>query len=118
VSTAIADIAAIEAYVMPKPARGQQVLWFPHANRTEEPEIAFAIKVGTRTLVIQTAGGVSIDTVRHIEDPKLQLNEHQRLSGAWAFPEGQSDAESQKQLVQLRNQMSALEQRVKALEKK
>ena len=74
----------IENWVMPKPSRGQQVLWFPHASKHEEPEIAFIKEFGKRSVVINV-NGVAWDGVRHINDPKLELNEFQRQNGAWAF---------------------------------
>lgn len=82
-----ADVARLESFKMPRPKTGAQLLFYPHASPTEDPEIAFALKVSHRSVLVQTASGATIDTVRHITDPKLQLNESQRESGAWDFPE-------------------------------
>ncbi len=76
----------LEQYVMPRPARGQQVLWYPDADRTKEPEIAFVKGVSKRSLVLQV-NGVAIDTVRHVNDPKMKVNEFQRVNGGWDYPE-------------------------------
>jgi hypothetical protein len=82
-----AELLAVETYAMPRPKKGVQLLWYPHANPTEDPEIAFALKVGHRAVLLQTASGVAVDTVRHLSDPKLHLNDDQRANGAWDFPE-------------------------------
>lgn len=99
----------IAAYQMPRPSLGSQILWYPHASRTETPEIAFVLKAGARSIVITTAGGASIDTVRHVDDPKLELNEYQRLNGAWDFPE------TERILPELQKRVSALEAEIKEL---
>ena len=84
------EVAQVEQFRMRKPAIGQQVVWYPHADVNELPQIAFALEVGARALVLQVAG-TAIDGVRHITDPKLHMNEHQRANGAWDFPESEKD---------------------------
>lgn len=93
----------VERWVMPRPARGQQILWYPDADRHKEPEIAFVQTVSHRTLTIQI-GRQSMDQVRHINDPKLKINEFQRQNGAWDFPAD-------------KHKVFDLEQRVATLEK-
>lgn len=84
------EVAQVEQFRMRKPAVGQQVVWYPHADVNELPQIAFALEVGARALVLQVAG-TAIDGVRHLTDPKLKMNDHQRLNGAWDFPESEKD---------------------------
>lgn len=98
----------VQAWKMPRPARGQQILWFSDADRTKEPEVGFVQTIGNRSLVIQV-GRTAMDSVRHIDDPKLQLNETQRAHGAWDFPQ------SEKALLQ---EFAELKSRVEALEKR
>lgn len=107
----VQEIEALEAYRMPKPSRGQSVLWFPHANPQEVPEVAYVRQVGTRGLII-TVSGVQYEAVRHVTDPKLKLNEHQRAGGAWDFPETDRDA------AQIKTDIGTLKQRVEQLEAK
>lgn len=101
----------IQEFKMPNPARGQQVLWYQHASPSEHPEVAFVRKVGHKSIVIQLAGGICVDTVPHINDPRLRLNEDQRSSGAWDFPETERDIATLKQQVEsLKSRMDSLEE--------
>lgn len=84
--TATLSPEELENYVMPRPAKGQIVLWYAHGNPTEAAEVAFVRQVGKRSLTLNV-NGVGYDTVRHLTDPKLSLNQWQRASGAWDFPE-------------------------------
>lgn len=110
----VEEIEKLEAFVMPKPARGQQVLWYPRGIKSETPEVAFCREVGKRGIVL-AIGGVSYESVRHIDDPKLALNEHQREGGAWDFP-GDPTAELQSKFAKLEERFAALEARILTLE--
>jgi hypothetical protein len=89
-------------FTMPKPARGQPILWFPDANRHAIPEVGFVREIGHSSLVIYV-GGVPLDSVRHIDDPRLKQNAHQRENGAWDFPESERD------MITLRERVDKLE---------
>lgn len=108
----VADIrrAEIAAYTMPKPAIGQPVMWFPSGTRQTRGEVVFVIRAGNRNIVVQRAGGICEEGVRHIDDPKLQLSEEQRIGGAWDFTD---DA---KNIVAYATKLADLEARVKYLE--
>lgn len=100
------DLAKIEQFKMPRPTLGSAVLWYPHATLTERPTVGFVMEVGARNLTVQVQG-VVYESVRHIRDPKLQLNEHQRENGAWEFPEKSDDG--------LERRVAALEVKVNML---
>lgn len=72
-------------FVMPKPARGQAIVWYPHGVKDCNSEVAFVLQVGTRNIILSRASGVCEESVRHIDDPKLQFSAEQRESGAWDF---------------------------------
>lgn len=76
----------ISNFTMPRPSRGQCIAWYPNGTRGDS-ETAFVLSVGKRNIVLRTATGIPMETVRHIDDPKLQLNAEQRASGAWDFTE-------------------------------
>jgi hypothetical protein len=101
---------AIEAFVMPKPEIGQGVTWYSSGTRSGPGEMAFVLEVGRRNIVLQRASGTAEASVRHVDDPKLQLNEEQRATGAWDF------TKRDKQLDRLLVEMTDLKERVKTLE--
>jgi len=78
-------IDPIMAFKMPDVTLGKEILWFRFGEKGKQAEVAFVIKKGERNLRIRTAGGIVIDAVRHVDDPKLKLSEEQRTSGAWDF---------------------------------
>ena len=80
----------VNAFRPPRPARGQQVLYYPHASRSDQPEVAFVRAVGQRSLVLNI-NGQPRDGVKHIDDPRLELNADQRADGAWDFAENDRD---------------------------
>lgn len=75
----------IDAFTMPKPMRGQSVLFYRNGTKGGQPEVGFILKVGTRNLMVMLASGIAQESVRHIDDPRLQLNDAQRACGAWDF---------------------------------
>ncbi len=81
----------INQFTMPRPRPGMSVLWYRHGVRMGgphgEPEMAFVLKVSNRNIKVQTADGMVYTPVPHIEDPKLQVNDYQRMNGAWEFTE-------------------------------
>ena len=104
----------IAQFVMPRPCVGQSVTYYPHANPASH-ELAFVLKVEHRCVWVQRASGIAVQTVRHMADPKLQLNEHQRLSGAWDFTERDRQLDA---LADYETRMRELTQRVTAVENK
>lgn len=107
----------IHAFQMPKPCMGQPVTWWPAGTRDLPGETAFVIRVGRRNIILRTASGVCMETVRHIDDPKLKLNSDQRESGAWDFTEhDKSQLEHGKRIPALEAQVADLLARIAALE--
>ncbi len=99
----------IAEFVMPRPNLGQAVTWFPSGTRTNG-EMAYVLTIGRRNLVVQRASGIAMDSVRHVDDPKLSLSVEQRASGAWDF------TERDKQLDKLQATVELLQARVVTLE--
>lgn len=78
---------SVDSFVMPRPMRGQSVLFFRNGQKGGEAEVGFVLKVAKRNIVINLASGLAYDTVRHVDDPKLQISVEQRSGGAWDFTE-------------------------------
>lgn len=71
---------------MPVPHVGATIRWYPSGLvDARPPGIGQVLRVFHRSLSIQLPSGVRMDAVRHINDPKLQLNVDQRECGAWDF---------------------------------
>lgn len=102
----------IAAYKMPRPSIGQSVLWYPSGTKETTAETTFVLEAKARTIVIQRASGVCEASVRHLDDPKLQLSIEQRAAGAWDF------TDYDKRNVAQSKTLETLEARVAALEKK
>lgn len=99
----------IAEYQMPKAPVGSPVLWYRTGRANCDPMIAYMLHCGGRTCQLFLADGRRQDSVRHIDDPKLNLSVEQRESGSWDFTHGEKDLAAYKQ---------TMEERVKALESK
>lgn len=97
----------IAEFEMPKAAVGSPVLWYRTGRKNCDPMIAYMLHCGGRTCQLFLADGRRQDSVRHADDPKLNLSVEQRESGAWDF------TYSEKDLVRYKQEM---EERVRALE--
>lgn len=75
----------IQSFVMPSVKLGLAVSWFANGLRSGPYQVAFVIRVSHRNVHLVTATRGIFEAVRHIDDPKLQLNADQRESGAWDF---------------------------------
>jgi len=104
----------LEAFEMPRPARGEALLWYPHGDRNETPEIGYVREVNRRGITL-AVNGVAFAPVRHIDDPKLLLHSRQRENGAWEFPEDHN-TKMQPIVADLRERLSVLERQVAALQ--
>lgn len=93
-------------FIMPKPLRGSSVIWYPHGLRGDVSEVAFVLKLFAGSIVIQLASGLVKEAVRHVDDPRLQDNEHQRENGAWDY------TDDHRTLVDLQSRLAELESRV------
>jgi len=75
-------------FTAPRCTVGMQVLWYRNGLRDRTSvEVAYMLHNGVRTSTIHASTGRRVDAVRHIDDPKLQLNADQRETGAWDFTE-------------------------------
>lgn len=98
-----------QTFKMPRPARGQQIVWFADADKKKVAEVGFVREVGSRSITILLNGG-AYDTVRHIDDPLLLRNEFQRINGAWDF------AENDKDVATLKTRVAELERKIVEIE--
>ncbi len=107
--------SAIENFQMPYVKVGQPVLWFPGGLRTgKDPHVAFVLKASQRNMSLKTIGGMRYDAVRHIDDPKLKMNEDQRENGAWDYTDEFKDQKARWDLIE--EQLAAMESRIKVTE--
>jgi len=95
-------------FSMPSVPVGTAVLWYPMGRRSAMPMVAYVLHCGARTTQLYLASGRRMDAVRHLADPKLELNSDQRENGAWDF------TEQHKEFISFREEM---ERRLAALEK-
>jgi len=90
-------------FTPPSISAGMQVIWYRHGVRRESDSIVgFMLHKGRRTSQIFLINGRRVDAVRHIDDPKLQLNADQREAGAWDFTEGHKDYIEHRQKTEAR----------------
>lgn len=82
------------AWVMPKPKRGNVVLYYPGRSKSKRyNEIAWVCAVKDQSLVL-SVNGVKAETVLHKDDPRLLKNPdlYKDISGTWeAIDEGSED---------------------------
>lgn len=80
------SLERMTSYKMPAITAGTIVRYFPSGTRTaRRPDIAQVKTVSERSVVLVLTWGQQIDTVRHVDDPKLTLNADQRENGAWDY---------------------------------
>jgi hypothetical protein len=108
---------AINAFEMPKPLKGQSVMWWPHGSRQEGyDEIAHVLKVNGRNVKLRLGDGRVMQATKHVNDPKLKLNESQREDGCWDFTD--ADRYWRDEASKLTQAVAELTKRVTALEGK
>lgn len=100
----------IDTFVMPRPAIGQLVLWYPNADPNAAPEVAAVRRRGHRNIVVGLGGGLPRESVRHVDDPKLKLSPSQRENGAWDF------TDRDKQYASMHSELTDVKSRLKTLE--
>lgn len=112
--SAVAEAPVTEPVVpqfeMPRPYLGQLVMFYPNADKVSQKDAytGCVFRLGRNNLQL-TVNGLSYDSVRHISDPRLAQNAHERTNGAWDFTDGD------KLLGRLVKQVAALEAEVKTL---
>lgn len=81
-------LETLNSFVMPTVRQGAIVRFYPSGRRTaRQAEVATVLRVSDRSVVLRIESNVRMDTVRHVDDPKLNLNRDQRETGAWDFTE-------------------------------
>lgn len=78
----------LQSYTMPEVEIGTPVTFYANGLKEgTEPRIGFILRISRsgRNVVIRTASGGHHESVRHIDDPKLQLNSDHRENGGWDF---------------------------------
>lgn len=94
-STAVANTPTdeeINAFVAPEVMIGQPVVFYPMAQiNSRRPSMGTVIWIGQNNRIVdilevdQHGKTLVRECVRHVDDPKLKLNEDQRENGAWDF---------------------------------
>ena len=91
-------------FQMPSVNIGLPVVWYSSGQRNpKESTVGFVRAISNRNIRIFLATGETKDSVPHIDDPRLQRNEHHREFGAWDF------TDDHKLLVLLKVRVEALE---------
>lgn len=105
----------IDTFEMPPVLVGRIVRWYPNAQRNERTmRIAVITKVSKRTCDLTVlAGGQILDVVRHVNDPKLRLNESQREMGAWDFTE--EDVRRDQEILELQKKLDSMAKQLTAV---
>ena len=72
---------------MPKVAAGTAVIFYPTGRRDSHVTVAFLVRTSRtgRNVMLKTVDGLVYDAVRHVSDPKLEINSDHRENGAWDF---------------------------------
>ena len=100
----------IQTFKMPEVEVGTPVTFYANGLKEgTEPRIGFILRISRsgRNVVIRTAEGGHYESVRHIDDPKLQLNSDHRENGGWDFAEFHK--QELKEREEIRARLAALE---------
>lgn len=78
----------IISFEMPKVKVGTPVSFHP-TGRDEgtHPQLAFVVRISRtgRNIMLRNVNGGINESVRHVDDPKLEINSDHREGGAWDF---------------------------------
>jgi|TARA_R110000824_G_scaffold180900_4_gene361504 hypothetical protein len=106
-------------FEMPDVDVGTPVEYYPNAVlNSGEPRLGFVVRISRtgRNVVIRTSDGGWFDAVRHIDDPKLQLNQDMRENGAWGRTE--YDKELSKRLNTIEDRLASMQSSVDFVSKR
>lgn len=87
----------LDTFKPPRVRFGQPVAHYPKGLRdaNRRPDLGWVIRVMERYVhlyVVASSGGpMVLECVRHVDDPKLTLNDDQRVNGAWDFTDYDRD---------------------------
>ncbi len=73
-------------FVMPDIELGSPVM-FHHAHDTTNPQLGFVVRIGRtgKNVVIRTSDRHVHESVKHVDDPRLDWNIDHRESGSWDY---------------------------------
>ena len=109
-------------FVMPKVELGTAVFFYPNHNLTH-PHLAWIVNIGKtgKNVVLRTAERMVYDSVKHVDDPRLDWNVDHRESGSWDFTDEHKRLEREREDLKARVaalEHSAVKQVVKAAPKR
>lgn len=95
-------------FVMPEVQLGTAVFFYPN-HVTTHPHLAWVTKIGKtgKNIVLRTAERMVYDSVKHVDDPRLDWNIDHRESGSWDFTDEWKRLEEERRLIKAR--LDALE---------
>lgn len=95
-------------FVMPEVQLGTAVFYYPN-HITTHPHLAWIIRIGRtgKNLVLRTAERMVHDSVKHVDDPRLDWNVDHREAGSWDFTDEWKRIEKERELTNAR--LNALE---------
>jgi len=105
----------LQSFKMPSVSVGEYVVWHDNAVVTPHPALAMVIEKFDRMVVVRMLSGTTHESVRHIDDPKLLLNnKFLTQNGAWDYtPAHKQRVAEEKALLE---RIDTLEARVAELE--
>jgi len=76
-------------YKMPPVAVGSTVLWYRHGTKAGRPALGFVARfeAGSQNIdiAVPTEGADIVESVPHVNDPRLELGFEHASSGAWDY---------------------------------
>ena len=99
---AVAPVPAAPAFVMPRPHKGQAVLFYPNGVVTKaNSQIAYVAAVSRANIELNSSGMLK-ETVCHKDDPVVKENIFARKQGVWDFCERDLEIDERIQMLELR----------------
>ena len=95
-------------FQMPEVKLGTAVFFYPR-HITTHPHLAWVMKIGKtgKNIVLRTAERMVYESVKHVDDPRLDWNVDQREFGSWDFTDEWKRLKEEHRLINAR--LDALE---------
>jgi len=89
----------ILSFQMPKVEVGTALAFYPAGRPNAHSTVGFLVRISRtgRNVMLKTVDGLVYDAVRHVEDPKLEINSDHRENGAWDFTDEHKRLEKNRQ---------------------
>jgi len=99
----------IISFEMPKVKAGTAVLFYPTGRADSHLTVAFLVRTSRtgRNVMLKTVDGHVYDAVRHVTDPKLDINSDHRENGAWDFTD--EHKQTRKECAEILSRIERLE---------